>query len=104
MLPTVTTPLLGAGAKRRAQLPTLTTPPFDLSFHRHATNPPYATHVIPKTTSEGLQAADMGLGRGLTVKLSGPRQRGALAAMRMIDSQRIAAKVPCWCGSARAKG
>jgi hypothetical protein len=40
----------------------------------------------------------------LTVKLSGPRQRGALAAMRMIDSQRIAAKVPCWCGSARAEG
>jgi hypothetical protein len=58
---------------------------------------PVSSGGSPKTGTSSMR-------RGLTYKLSGLRQRGALAAMRMIDSQRIAAKVPCWCGSARAKG
>jgi hypothetical protein len=40
----------------------------------------------------------------LTFELSGPRRQGALAARRMIGLHRLAAKVPCRRGSARAKG
>jgi hypothetical protein len=40
----------------------------------------------------------------LTFELSGPRRQGALAAKRMIGFHRLAAKVPCRRGSARAKG
>ena len=58
VLPIATTPLLGAGARRNAT-PTLTIPLFELSCHRRATAPPDATHVLRKTTSQGLQTADM---------------------------------------------
>jgi hypothetical protein len=60
VLPVVTTPRLGAGAKRkRKRNSTLTKLPFEMSRHRHATAPPDATHVLRKTTSQGLQTADM---------------------------------------------
>jgi hypothetical protein len=75
----VTTPLLGAGAKRNAT-PTLTIPPFELSCHRHATAPPDATHVLRKTTSEGPQAADM-VGEGpkaTLIKSTGDKLRALI--------------------------
>jgi hypothetical protein len=33
------------------------------------------------------------------VEVTGPRRRGALAARRMIDNERLAARVPCRSGS-----
>jgi hypothetical protein len=86
-------PLRASAQERNANVvPTLTTPPFELSCHRHATAPQDATHLRRKTPSEGLQAADM-VREGPNVKLSGPRRQGALAAKRKIDTPRIAAQV-----------
>jgi hypothetical protein len=53
-------PLRASAQERNANAgPTLTTPPFEPSSHRHAAASPDATHLRRKTTSEGLQAADM---------------------------------------------
>ena len=41
---------------------------------------------------------------GLTFELRGRRRQGALAARRMIDSERLAAKVPCRWRSASSEG
>ena len=46
-------------ANANAVLPMATTPRFDVTGHRHVTEPADATHALRNASSDALQAADM---------------------------------------------